>query len=349
MRDRPGQLKRHDRQGLALRGLLLAAGPIFLARRLVAEAQERRVGQGPCERGVAALRAAGALPLPGRCLGACDPSALGHASLAPWDAGAVMPLIHQPETQARAEARDGLEPVQGMGLRLLRRLHHGPRQVSQQLVISGEAGEGHRAACVDGGLGKPRGAPRPVGRGGALCADLGPGVRAVGWLAMRQQRSAFPQEREPAPAQSPGRPPRRGRAIRLGPHTATQQGSNVRGIHGVIVGFAPVQSLPREGRPKAKRPAVAGAQVCAPVPGEEAGDADAQIAPGGRHGFETRFGASRHVPVHQALPILGQDADVHGASMQVDAAVQGVLFRGKSPEVSSSCACWFPRLSLPQR
>ena len=336
MRDRPGQVRRHDRQGLTLPGLWLAAGPLFLARRLVAEAQERRVGQGPCERGVAALRAGGALPLPGRGLGACDPSALGHASLAPWDAGAVLPLIHQPETQARAEARDGLEPVPGVGLRLLRRRHHGPRQVSQPLVISGEAGAGHRTACGDGGLGQPRGAPRPVGRGGALCAALGPGGRAVGWLAMHQQRSALPPARAPAPAQSPGRPPRRGRAIRLGPHTAPQQARPVRGIQGVMVGCAPVQSLPREGRPTANRPAVAGAQGGAPVPGQEAGDADAQSGPGGRHGFETRFGASRHVPVHQALPILGQEAAVYGASMPVDAAVQGVLCRGTSPEVSSS-------------
>ena len=87
--------------------------------------------------------------------------------------------------------------------------------------------------------------------------------------------------------------------------------------------------------PKHQRPAFAGAQVGAPVPGKEACDTDDQVFPGGRNGFEKRCGASRHVPVHQDLPILVQDAEGHGAGMQVDAAVQLVLLRLESHEVSS--------------
>ena len=38
----------------------------------------------------------------------------------------------------------------------------------------------------------------------------------------------------------------------------------------------------------------------------------------------------------QDLPILVQDAEVHGAGMQVDATVKLVLLGVESPEVSSS-------------
>jgi hypothetical protein len=69
----------------------------------------------------------------------------------------------------------------------------------------------------------------------------------------------------PAPEQIPGRPHRPGRNIRLGQHTATQQYSNFLGINVVVLGFAPVHSLHREGMPKDKRHAFAGAQVSEPV------------------------------------------------------------------------------------
>ena len=334
-RDRPGQLLRQARQGLALPVCFLSAGQRLVARRMGAEAQDRRFGKGPRERRVAALRAGGARTLPGRCLGACDHAARGHAILDPWDAGEVLHRLQQHATQDRAETRDGLEPGQGVGLLLLGRLHHGPRQVPPPLVISVEEGAVHRDAFWDRGIGTPLRDPRPSGRVRALGAELGPVVLAVGLLDRRQQRSAFPPERSPAPEQIPGRPHVRGIARGVGQHTATPPDSHVLGSHGVVLGFAPVHSLPREGMPKHQRPAFAGAQVGEPVPGKEACDTDDQVFPGGRNGFEKRCGASRHVPVHQDLPILVQDAEGHGAGMQVDAAVQLVLLRLESHEVSS--------------
>ena len=148
-RDRPGQLLRQARQGLALPVCFLSAGQRLVARRMGAEAQDRRFGKGPRERRVAALRAGGARTLPGRCLGACDHAARGHAILDPWDAGEVLHRLQQHATQDRAETRDGLEPGQGGGLLLLGRLHHGPRQVPPPLVISVEEGAVHRDAFVD--------------------------------------------------------------------------------------------------------------------------------------------------------------------------------------------------------
>jgi hypothetical protein len=98
-----------DRQGLALPVFFLEAGQILLARRIVAEKQDRRFGKGPREMGVTDLRASGALPLPSRFLGTFDQTAIGHEILDPWEAGDVMYLIQQHETQDLANTRDGLE------------------------------------------------------------------------------------------------------------------------------------------------------------------------------------------------------------------------------------------------
>jgi hypothetical protein len=104
--DRPGELGGQDGQRLALAVVFLSAGQRLLARRMVAEAQDRRCREGPRERRMAELRAGGARALPGRFLGARDQAARGHTILAPWKAGDVMPLIQEPKTEDRANTRD---------------------------------------------------------------------------------------------------------------------------------------------------------------------------------------------------------------------------------------------------
>ena len=123
--DRPSQFMGQDRQGLALPVFVLEARQIFVAPRIVAEKQASRFGKSPLEIGVADLRAGRAIPLPGGFLGACDQAAIGHEILDPGEAGDVMDLLQQHETQDLANPRDGLEHVQGVGVMLLRRLHNG--------------------------------------------------------------------------------------------------------------------------------------------------------------------------------------------------------------------------------
>jgi len=63
--DRPGELVGQDGPGLARAVFFLSAGPRLLARRMVAQAQDRRFREGPRERRIAARCAGGAIPLPG--------------------------------------------------------------------------------------------------------------------------------------------------------------------------------------------------------------------------------------------------------------------------------------------
>ena len=99
---------RHDRQRLTRAVCFLSAGQRLLARRMVAEAQDCRFREGPRERRMADLRAGGALPLPRRCLGACDQAARGHKILDPREAGDIMDRVEQDHTHKLANAGDGL-------------------------------------------------------------------------------------------------------------------------------------------------------------------------------------------------------------------------------------------------
>jgi hypothetical protein len=107
--DGPGQLMCQYRQCLALAVFFLSAGQICLARRMAAEEQHRRFGEGPLEIGIADLRAGGAIPLPRRFLGAFDQAAIGHKILDPRETGDIMDLVEQDQTQNLANAGDGWE------------------------------------------------------------------------------------------------------------------------------------------------------------------------------------------------------------------------------------------------
>src|SRR5207253_800022 len=94
---------------------------------------------------------------------------------------------------------------------------------------------------------------------------------------------------------------------------------------------------------KDTRQAFEGTQIGQPVPREEAIDTDDQILPRGRNSLEQGVWPRGHMPGHQDLAILVQDAEVHGAGMQVNATIKCGLFGVEAPEVSSS----FMRDSLP--
>jgi hypothetical protein len=72
------------------------------------------------------------------------------------------------------------------------------------------------------------------------------------------------------------------------------------------------------------------------VPGEETRARANQAVTVGGHGLEKRCRSRLQISVQYNLPVLIQNAEVHGASVQIDATIQLVRRGVKSPEVSSS-------------
>jgi hypothetical protein len=96
-----------DRQRLALAMFFRYAGERLWARRMVAKAQHRRVGEGPRERRMTDLHAGGALPLPRRGRGTLDQAVVGRKILPAGAALNGMDCLPPHQAQHRTAPRDG--------------------------------------------------------------------------------------------------------------------------------------------------------------------------------------------------------------------------------------------------
>src|SRR5919106_2778212 len=83
------------------------------------------------------------------------------------------------------------------------------------------------------------------------------------------------------------------------------------------------------------------------VLGEETFNRDHHLFTRGGHGLEQRLRAGGPMAMHHDLTVVVQNTDVHGASMQVNAAVTWVLLGGEAHEVSSSAGLLFPLPAVP--
>ena len=93
---------------------------------------------------------------------------------------AMMDGIAPPEAEAGAEAGPGVAPRQGRGVRGPGGVETRECNITPQRLVLGEAGQRDREALWPRGGGAAVGAPRAVGRVGALCAHGGQGIRARG-------------------------------------------------------------------------------------------------------------------------------------------------------------------------
>jgi hypothetical protein len=162
---------------------------------------------------------------------------------------------------------------------------------------------------------------------------------------MGQQRRPCAQPMQAPPEPSPGGAPGGRLHSRLWEHPATAQDRQF--VGGERGGFrlAPRDRLHLARVPEDQRNSCARPEVGQPIPGEEAFDADDELGPLGCHGVAKRCWASRHMPVDKTRAILVQEAEVHGAGLQLEATVNVGLFR-----VESHCGLLlsFGRFAQPQ-
>src|SRR4029450_6919694 len=139
-----------------------------------------------------------------------------------------------------------------------------------------------------------------------------------------------------APQEVTGRPHRGGIDRGLWEHPASEEDGNFLRVNLIVFRLAAVDGFHIQGMPEDKRNAFARTEVGKPIPGEDTLDSNNQPVTRGCNSLEKRFGSCWHVAVQHDLAVLTQDTKVHGAGMQVDAAVKWVLGGVESHEVSSS-------------
>jgi hypothetical protein len=103
----------------------------------------------------------------------------------------------------------------------------------------------------------------------------------------------------------------------------------------------------RESMTEDKRDAGVGTEVGEPVPGEPAVDGDHHSLSRRSNDVQEGLWGGFHVAVHKDLAALVENADVHRAGMQVDAAGKWMLGGVEAQEVSSSLESDFPTPSIP--
>src|SRR5262245_64829574 len=99
----------------------------------------------------------------------------------------------------------------------------------------------------------------------------------------------------------------------------------------VVFGLAAMAGLHRESMTSDAGNACVSPQVGEPIPGEEAFNRHDQPLTRGGNGLEERFRSGLPSAVQHDLTIVTQDADVHGAGLQVEATVKWVLRGVEAP------------------
>jgi hypothetical protein len=285
---------------------------------------------------MADFRAGGAETFPRRFLGALDQTAIGGTILPPRATVDLMDVVEPHAAEALADARHRVQQLQGLGVMGLGRFADGAFDVAPQRIVGGDERESHCDALVHHRIGQALGDPIAVGFVGDRFAEGGEGILAGGIVHRGQELTAFAGQVQAPTQQVAGRAPRGGIDIGLREPPAAPQHSACMGLDLVVFGLAAMDRFHRESMTEDKRHTLFSTEVCKPVPRQQAfGSEDDRLAVGG-NGFEQRLWGRGHMTVQQRFASLVEDAHVHGAGVEIDTTVKRVLFRVKSPEVSSS-------------
>jgi hypothetical protein len=147
---------------------------------MVAQQQSRSFGKGPLEMRVPSFFSRGPQAFATRFLRTCDQAAGRGKVLHAGETVALVDVVEQPEAAALANAGHGLQPGEGMSLRVLGRLDEREFSGSPQRIVRGEQCQVARDGLVDSRGGKALGDALTVGLVGDFLAELGQGILAVG-------------------------------------------------------------------------------------------------------------------------------------------------------------------------
>jgi hypothetical protein len=123
--------------------------------------------------------------------GTFDQAAIGDKILHPGEPVNIVDFIEQHEAENLADARHGVEQIQGVGIMVLSGFDDGEFDVAQQRIVVRDEHQIDLDTFLHDRIGKARGNPVAVGFVGELFADGGQIILAVGILDMRQKLGPF--------------------------------------------------------------------------------------------------------------------------------------------------------------
>jgi hypothetical protein len=156
-------------------------------------------------------------------------------------------------------------------------------------------------------------------------------ILAIGILDMGKEFAAFACQVHASAQQVAGGAHLGGVDRGLGEHPAAPQHGDFVGVDLVVFGFAAMDGLHVQGMTKDKRDTVVSTEVSQPVPGQQACGREDDLIAGGSDGLAQRLRGGWHVPVPPRFPGLVEDAQGHGAGVEIDPTIKRVLLGVESP------------------
>jgi len=274
-------------------------------------------------------RGAGAWPRRG-CGPRDETTRRGH-SLPPWDARASMPVVEEPEAEARPEAGHRGEPRQGLGVMGRGGGDEGACAGTPQRSVGGDERTSDGQTFLSRWSGTALGDAVTVGFVGDLWAHGGQGRRAVGMVDGGEACAAWACQGPASAQQVAGGAPRGGGDRGVGEPPAAPQPGDWVGVARVVCGFAPMEGLHGEGMTTPTRATGVSTEVCTPVPGTQACGREDNLLAGGRAGREPRLRGGGHGTGQPRFPGLVEDAQVHGAGVEIETTRNRVRLGGEAP------------------
>ncbi len=281
--------------------------------------------------GIPDLTPRGAGAFPRRCFGTLDETTIRGKILHPWEARDIMHVVEEHAAEDLPDAGHRLEQRQGLGVMVLGGCDDGAFDVTQQRIVGGDERQIDCHPFWYRWIGKALGDPVTVGFGGDLFAHGGQGILAVGMVYVGEECAACACQGHASAQQVTGGAHRGGGDIGVGEHPAAQQHGDFVGVDLVVFGCAAMDGLHGKGMTKHKRDPVVSTEVCQPVPGKHACGREDDLIAGGSDGLEQRLRGGWPVTVQQRCPGLVEDAQVHGAGVEIDPTIKRVLLGVESP------------------
>jgi hypothetical protein len=318
-------------------GSFLHTGQHSLTCGMVAQEQRGRFGNGPLEVSVPEVLACRAQAFARGFFRTRDQATIGDKRLPPWEAITVVDVVEPHEAEALADPRHRLQHLQGVGVMVVGGLDARACAVAKELVIRGDQGPVDCDALVYGSLSTTCSAALTIGCVGELLPEFGQVVLTVGILDRRQQFSPFAQQVGAASSEVAGRVHLRRIDRGWREHATAEQRGNRVGIDRVAFRFAGADGVRRARVPQDASNPLLGAEIGAPIPGEQTLDGHAEPLAVWSNGLEKRLRGGLHMAGQQDFAIMAQAADLHRAGRQVDTPVNGVWLGVESHAVSASC------------
>jgi len=254
-----------------------------------------------------------------------DETTGGGNILPPREARDIVHGVAAYEAEDLPDAGDRWPQREGMGVMVLGRFDDGEFDIAQQRIVGGDERKVHFDALVHRRIGKALSDPVAVRFLGDFFTNGRQMILTVGSVHVCQECTALACQVHAAPEQVTGGAHCSGGDRGLREHTTAQQDGDFMRVDRVVFGLATMDGLHGEGMPQDKRDTVCGAEVGEPVPGKHAFGCQDNLIAGGGDSLEQRLWGGGHVPVQQRFTGLVEDAQVHGAGVEIDATVKRVL------------------------